>query len=169
MSAHRRIPVGGLSAPIDVERLAPDRARVAGPADHDIVDVEAVRTGDVWHLTSSAWARPKRVRVVVTGARTWVLVDGRAFECEVGQASARRSTTHGGEDALRAPMPATVVRVPVSVGQTVARDAVLIVLEAMKMELALKAPHDGVITRLSCAPGQLVGPDDLLVVVEPTA
>jgi len=40
---------------------------------------------------------------------------------------------------------------------------VLIVLEAMKMELPLRAPHDGVIAAVDCREGELVQPGKVLV------
>ena len=48
-------------------------------------------------------------------------------------------------------MPATVTRIVASVGQRVAAGDVLVLLEAMKMELAIRAPHDGHRRRVSRA------------------
>ena len=58
--------------------------------------------------------------------------------------------------ALASPMPATVVDVRVSVGDRVSRGDVMIVLEAMKMELPIAAPRDGTVTAVQCQPGELV-------------
>jgi acetyl/propionyl-CoA carboxylase alpha subunit len=68
--------------------------------------------------------------------------------------------------SLLAPMPGTVVRVPVSEGDTVTAGAGLIVLEAMKMEHTVSAPHDGVVTRVATSVGASVNAGDVLVVVE---
>jgi biotin carboxyl carrier protein len=67
----------------------------------------------------------------------------------------RRSDDHG---ALAAPMPATVLRIVVEPGQRVSKGEVLVVLEAMKMELAIKAPRDASVKAIACAPGELVQP-----------
>ncbi len=166
MSARDRMTVSGLSVPYGGERLSSETVRVTSPESTTGVDVRGVLERGVWELTSTRWAHGRRARVVTHGSRTWVLVDGRAMDCEVARSGRRATSAHSGDAALRAPMPATVVRVAVSVGDAVTKDTVLVVLEAMKMELAIKAPHAGVVTRLGCAPGQLVGPEDLLAVVE---
>ncbi|KAF0135885.1 MAG: acyl-CoA carboxylase biotin/lipoyl carrier, partial [Xanthobacteraceae bacterium] len=49
----------------------------------------------------------------------------------------------GGADVARAPMPGTVVRVAVEVGQTVATGEPLLVIESMKLETTIRAWHDG--------------------------
>jgi acetyl-CoA/propionyl-CoA carboxylase biotin carboxyl carrier protein len=55
-------------------------------------------------------------------------------------------------------MPATVVRIEVSAGQTVAKDTLLVMLEAMKMELPIRAPRDGRVTAIHCRIGEIVQP-----------
>jgi biotin carboxyl carrier protein len=60
-------------------------------------------------------------------------------------------------------MPATVVAINVTPGQTVKAGDVLVVLEAMKMELAVTAPHDGRVREVSCRVGELVQPDVALI------
>jgi 3-methylcrotonyl-CoA carboxylase alpha subunit len=67
---------------------------------------------------------------------------------------------------MAAPMPATVRAIPVSAGHTVSAGDVLIVLEAMKMELAIKAPRAGTVRALHCVPGELVQPGVPLVELE---
>ena len=49
---------------------------------------------------------------------------------------------------LRAPMPGSVLLVPVAVGDAVEAGQTVVVLESMKMELALTAPVDGTVTEL---------------------
>jgi 3-methylcrotonyl-CoA carboxylase alpha subunit len=55
-------------------------------------------------------------------------------------------------------MPATVIRVLVAPGATVARGDTLVMLEAMKMELPIRAPRDGVVRAVHCQSGELVQP-----------
>jgi biotin carboxyl carrier protein len=55
-------------------------------------------------------------------------------------------------------MPATVVRIEVSPEQTVTKDSLLVMLEAMKMELPIRAPRDGRVTAIHCRVGEIVQP-----------
>ena len=95
---------------------------------------------------------------VADGAQTWVFYEGRTFLLQ--DPAAARSTGRGAavdeQLALASPMPATVVDVRVSVGDRVSRGDVMIVLEAMKMELPIAAPRDGTVTAVQCQPGELV-------------
>ena len=45
----------------------------------------------------------------------------------------------------------------------------LVLLEAMKMELAVKAPHDGTVARIACEAGAMVQPGIPLVELAPIA
>jgi biotin carboxyl carrier protein len=60
-------------------------------------------------------------------------------------------------------MPATVIRVKVKAGDPVKKGDVLVVLEAMKMELPLRALGDGVVSAVRCQEGELVQADATLV------
>ena len=56
-----------------------------------------------------------------------------------------------------------VVKVECSVGQSVKAGDVLIVLEAMKMEIEVSAPADGTVKAIAVSAGTAVNTDDLLV------
>ena len=62
-------------------------------------------------------------------------------------------------------MPGNIVKVECSVGQSVKAGDVLIVLEAMKMEIEVSAPVDGTVKAISATVGSTVNTDDLLVVL----
>jgi 3-methylcrotonyl-CoA carboxylase alpha subunit len=59
-----------------------------------------------------------------------------------------------------------VIRVAAAVGDRVARGAVLLVLEAMKMEHSVAAPADGTVARLAVGEGDLVEEGAELVVLD---
>jgi propionyl-CoA carboxylase alpha chain len=68
------------------------------------------------------------------------------------------------QGSLLAPMPGTVIGVPLDNGAEVAAGQTVLVLEAMKMQHTIKAPTDGVVNDL-VAVGQQVAAGDVLAVV----
>jgi propionyl-CoA carboxylase alpha chain len=68
------------------------------------------------------------------------------------------------QGSLLAPMPGTVIGVPVEDGAEVTAGQPVLVLEAMKMQHTISAPTDGVVTDL-VAVGQQVAAGDVLAVV----
>ena len=74
-----------------------------------------------------------------------------------------RSTTG---EAVKAPMPGTILKVAVTVGQTVEVGTVLVILEAMKMENEIVAPKAGTVVQVLVQKGATVDTDALLIVIE---
>jgi oxaloacetate decarboxylase alpha subunit len=109
----------------------------------------------------------RRWTVAVAGSpdERWVSVDGHTAIVEIASAdsTSRKKTRGGGHDALMAPMPATVVKLLVEPGGLVAEGDTLIVLEAMKMELAVRAPRAGTVSKINCQVGELVQPGAALL------
>jgi biotin carboxyl carrier protein len=107
----------------------------------------------------------KSGRSIACGVRrageTWVFLDGRVYV--IGGTDAGTSLGRRDEASLSAPMPATVVAINVTAGQAVQAGDVLVVLEAMKMELGVTAPHDGRVRAVACHVGELVQPGIPLV------
>ncbi|HSV40422.1 MAG TPA: biotin carboxylase N-terminal domain-containing protein [Nocardioidaceae bacterium] len=121
-------------------------------ATHDLVDLEVAgvrRTATVRHVGDTFFVDS------ILGATT--LVEEARFP-EPGSRMAAGS--------LLAPMPGSVVRVAVEVGQEVTAGTTLLVLEAMKMEHTVSAPTDGVVTEISVVAGQQVDLGAVLAVVE---
>lgn len=62
----------------------------------------------------------------------------------------------GSGDAIKSPLPGNINAVKVSEGQKVAKGAVLIILEAMKMENEIVAPKDGTVGKIYVQKGATV-------------
>ena len=92
-----------------------------------------------------------------------VMMDGERLLFDRGQAwrfgEPRYTPSDGagvGDGELRSPMPGRVVSVAVEAGQAVSKGQVLVVLEAMKMELRVTADFDGKVEVLAVSPGDQV-------------
>ena len=95
----------------------------------------------------------------------WIFWNGRVFRGDFRKDASAARGSHGSTAmrTLTAPMPATIVTVHVKAGDTVAKGQVLMLLEAMKMELPIRAPGDGVVSAVHGREGQLVDADAVLV------
>jgi biotin carboxyl carrier protein len=104
---------------------------------------------------------------VADNRRTWVFLDGRTFVIEPDDRDAP-ARVHVTDDqvALSAPMPATVLAIKVAPGQDVAAGDLLVLLEAMKMEMPITAPRAGRVKSVACREGELVQPGVPLVELE---
>ena len=70
-----------------------------------------------------------------------------------------------GSEEVKAPMPGLVLRINVKVGDTVKKDDVIMVMEAMKMENEIYAPCDGTISSIPVSQGQQLQSGDTLVTI----
>lgn len=70
-------------------------------------------------------------------------------------------------NALYAPMPGKIIAVKVNEGEQVVQGDTLLIMEAMKMELAIKAERDGEIKALAVSENTQVKADDILVEMVP--
>ncbi|MCC8071506.1 MAG: biotin/lipoyl-binding protein [Bacteroidales bacterium] len=66
------------------------------------------------------------------------------------------AATGGAGSQIKAPLPGTVLSIPVKVGDEVKAADTVLVLEAMKMENAIHAGRDGKVTSISVNPGDAV-------------
>ena len=108
----------------------------------------------------------RRLAFAVVSSETWVFLDGRVYQVSEGGGGPARKSRADEHDALTAPMPATVLAIHVVPGQHVERNDVVMVLEAMKMELPIRSPRDGVVKAIRCEAGELVQPGTTLLELE---
>ncbi len=69
------------------------------------------------------------------------------------------------QGSLLAPMPGTVIGVPLEAGAPVTAGQTVLVLEAMKMQHTITAPVDGVLSEIAVSVGSQVASGDVLAVV----
>lgn len=126
---------------------------------------QATLTGDNLSLRIDQQARRFQVRpqgdrlCLHDGQQRWSLAPVAAYRRAAGADA-------GSDDRVRAPMPGRVVVVKAKVGESVSAGQELLVMEAMKMELALKAPRAGVVKETRAASGDFVDADSVLVILE---
>ena len=70
-----------------------------------------------------------------------------------------------GADAQTAPMPGKIIELKHNVGDVVAQNDCVLVLEAMKMENAIVAERAGTISAIHVTAGQMVNPGDALFTI----
>jgi len=164
-------------------------AEIAG--DKHAVDLRL----DGSHVSAEIDGRSYDLEVHESGAGDFLLTsNGRVFDCRVeGQPSSAQllhvivgpneyavtitdpKRLRGGVEAgahadgavrIVAPMPGKVVRLMVSLGDTVEAGASIVVVEAMKMQNEMKSPRAGTITVLNVEVGATVNGGDVLSVIE---
>ena len=77
--------------------------------------------------------------------------------------AAASNAVPAGAATITAPMPGTILKVNVNVGDAVKKGQVLLILEAMKMENEIVAAADGKISSVNVAKGSSVNAGDVLV------
>ncbi|KRE87554.1 3-methylcrotonyl-CoA carboxylase [Rhodanobacter sp. Soil772] len=89
--------------------------------------------------------------------------NGQRYRFTRAVAFAWESKDAAGGNQVIAPMPGRIVLVKTKVGNVVEQGQELLVMEAMKMELALKAPRAGTIESMNATQGEFVEADAVLV------
>jgi acetyl-CoA/propionyl-CoA carboxylase biotin carboxyl carrier protein len=164
--------LGSPSAPVEVEldhrgdRHVMRVDRAAGVvADGD--RRRSVRPVATAAAAENAPGRAAALRLEIDGALHAFFVERSAHAITVGHRGRahvfRRpeqflhdATAGAADGAVAAPMPGTILAVEGEVGRPVRAGETLVVLEAMKMEIALQAPFDGTLAELDAAEGEQV-------------
>ena len=97
-----------------------------------------------------------RAPVAERGGVLMVLVDGSTWRFSLVDPLAPPQSEGVGEDRLIAPMPGRIVSLHTEPGARVGKGDVLLVLEAMKVQMRLTAPRDGIVAAIRAKPGDLV-------------
>jgi 3-methylcrotonyl-CoA carboxylase alpha subunit len=98
----------------------------------------------------------RRVAVVRRGGELTVIILGRNHVLTLEDPLAAPVTGAAGNERIAAPIPGRVVQVMVQPGDVVEKNAPLVVIEAMKMELTLSAQGEGTIAEVRCKVDEMV-------------
>ena len=155
------VPTGwrvGRRAPVSIRLRAGERTdhvHISGAPDAAEVRVEdgqsrslqAACAGDQLIVTLDGLRA--KYTVAAADSKVWLAGDGIfAVLEEVREAPVREDEEHSGDAELTSPMPGAVVAVSVTAGAEVEAGAVVVTVEAMKMEHAMTAPVEGVVELL---------------------
>jgi urea carboxylase len=98
----------------------------------------------------------------------WALAGSDRFADAAGDSDGPRVVEDDAPEGCRpvcSPVTANVWNIAVQAGEHVRAGQKLVVLEAMKMEIAVAAPNAGIVERLSCAQGSMVTAGQRLVLL----
>jgi acetyl/propionyl-CoA carboxylase alpha subunit len=151
--------------------LLEHRRFIAGDIDTHFIDRERPA---LMEAISAKQAAPPPDRDPWSTLRGWRLLQTpkpvvrRAGPAASDDPSSRGPAGPRDSDTLSSPMPATVAAIEVKPGDEVVAGDLLVMLEAMKMELPIRSPRDGRVKAVKCQKGDLVQPGIPLVeLVEP--
>jgi len=107
------------------------------------------------------------IGVLKKGNNIQVFMDGNLYEFEAISERDQRKSPHllSGVQEVKSPMPGRVVKILKEIGEEVATDEGVVVVEAMKMESELKSPIDGKVTDVLVNEGDAVEAGSTLLIV----
>jgi 3-methylcrotonyl-CoA carboxylase alpha subunit len=143
------------------------RAELGAVLRLDGTAIEGIRwDGDV--VAFILEGRAIRARVLRQGDALDVVLDGATHALRHHDPRAPADAAEGGGGRVIAPMPGRVLRILVAVGAPVRRGEVLVVIEAMKVQMRITAPADGIVAAIGCGEGDLVEDGaELVTIAEP--
>lgn len=126
------------------------------------VDVEEVKEGSAPVMTSSV-AAPKSASVPAPQ-----IAAAPVSQAEQPPATNLKPVADVSSDAIKmkSPMPGNILDVKVNVGDTIKKNQVLLILEAMKMENEIMSPQDGKVVSIPVTRGTTVNSGDILIIIE---
>ena len=125
-----------------------------------------IRGAGTGELNFDIDGRNVKALIAKAGRKIWVHLDGKTYNLERLVGTADQAGLASGERILRAPMPGQVRQVAVKAGQDVEAGEVLVLLEAMKMEIRIHSPQTAKVARVAVIEGQNVEREQILVELE---
>ncbi len=124
-------------------------------------------------------AKQEKINVANSNGEYTVIVNGEKFNVQVSEgldasievksvtsaAPVSTPTVASAGEKITASLPGSVFKVVANVGDSIKEGDVLIILEAMKMEIEIVAPKDGVVASIDVKEGQTVENGQLLATI----
>lgn len=125
---------------------------------------------DATQLNNGTWlidydGQRKTIHTAKADDMRYVQVNGVQYQLEKSSGRRRASGAASKSGDLTSEMPGQVIDVRVTEGDTVEAGQVLLVLEAMKMEIRITAPYAGTVARVLVTQGDVVDRGQLLAEV----
>jgi len=166
MLAHQDVPwrMGGVGMPV----------RIISNGVSFIASANATSDANVFTLSGDLAGevdvRKLRGTVERAGNEWFAQIDGKSYAFEripppAAQGGGAAGAAGGADGRVTAPMPGKIVKIAVRPGEQVAERALLLVLEAMKMEHRIEAPFAGTVREVRVRPGELVTGGATLVTI----
>jgi 3-methylcrotonyl-CoA carboxylase alpha subunit len=105
-------------------------------------------------------------RALQQGEALTALLRGQAHALRVVDPRAPAEAQTPAAGRILAPMPGKILDILVAPGQNITRGTVLLVMEAMKVQMRITAPKDATIARILCSTGELVQDNTELITLE---
>jgi 3-methylcrotonyl-CoA carboxylase alpha subunit len=168
--ATKRRIAAALLARDDAWRLGRVGVPLAFAVDGAVVQAEATYDGSRWMLAGGigGTVEPDARDATYDAGGGSVLVAGRPVRWTFPappSADAEHAAHAASSGEVTAPMPGKIISVSVEPGATVEERALLVVLEAMKMEHRIEAPVAGTVKEVRVQPGELVTSGAILVTI----
>ena len=144
-------------------------------SEEDLVSLDALQTSlskyhvlkegrsfDVEVVSNSFYDRSYLIKVK---NKTYEVVLKNELDLQIAEMGFSLGSTKNISNIM-APMPGLILDINVVVGELVAEDAPLLILEAMKMENVITSPREGVIKSITVKKGDTVDKKQLLISYE---
>ena len=160
--------VGGQARPWTLTGTRADLLARCGDVQHRIVGLVERRGNDIGgEVEAEIDGRQVRATFGREGDASWWLAAGTEIAVVDARLQGRAGTSARAAGDVLAPMHGRVTQVLVAPGHAVEAGALLVVIEAMKMEHQLRAPRSGVVAALHARAGEQVAARQRLVEMQP--
>jgi biotin carboxyl carrier protein len=162
-----RLKIGENVIPLNAEKKGDHNITIS--RNNDVLNVEYTVISR-HHLYLLVNGSPVNAYIAQDGNVKTVMIRGIPYS--IGDADVLDARTRGQKKSqvvpqeITPPMPAVVVRILVSAGDSVKQGDSVIVIESMKMETTLTAPSNGRVKAVNVAQGDKVMPGQILVHIE---